>query len=172
MLASSPRCPAEHGSSRTRTLGTRAKDTWHCGPQSSHISVRLTQGPERAVAAGAHGGEFTSSVAQRGGLCSWGGFGQARGAHVAGLSDGHVSAPACPRARAQPSLARCTRKSALSSHEACDSARLGGGGSATLSGAHRRIGPQVDSGGGGEWRRLPGKGSSRSTRAIVVKRDR
>ena len=59
---------------------------------------------------------------------------------MAGLSDGHVSAPACPRARAQPShLARCTRKSALSSHEACDSARLGGGGSATLSGAHRRM---------------------------------
>ena len=84
---------------------------------------------------------------------------------------GHVASPACPRARTQPSLARCTRESALSSQEVCGSARLGGGGSATLSGAHRRIGWQMASGGGGEWRRLPGESSSRSTRAFAVKRD-
>ena len=41
---------------------------------------------------------------------------------------GHVASPACPRTRAQPSLARCTRESALSSQEVCGSARLGGGG--------------------------------------------
>ena len=81
------------------------------------------------------------------------------------------SAPACPHARAQPFLARCTRKSVLSNHEVCGSARLGGGGSATLSGAHSRIGPQVASGGGGEWRRLPGDDTSRSARPFAVKRD-
>ena len=38
-------------------------------------------------------------------------------------------------------------------------------------GAHRRIGPQVVSGGGGEWRRLPGDGTARSVPAFTVKRD-
>jgi hypothetical protein len=90
---------------------------------------------------------------------------------MAGLSYGHVLAPACPHARAQPSLARCTRESALSNHDPCDSARLGGGGSTRLSGVHKRIGPQAVSGGRGERRRFPGEGSSRSARAIAVKRD-
>ena len=96
---------------------------------------------------------------------------QARG--VRAQLGGRIAHSCMPRtpARAQPAPRPApprTRESVLSNHEACEPSRFGGGIDAASLSLQSRIGPA----GGGERRRLPGEGTSRSACAFAVtKRD-